>query len=179
MKKRSEADSKYTWKLEDMVAEDSQWEQMFKEASGEISEYASYKGRLAESADTLYACLLFDDKLSQKIERLYVYARMRSDEDTTVQRYQDMFSRAQTLSYRAAENSSFLVPEILSMDRELLEQYMAADNGIGHFKRALEIILACSIPSIMWPWDISTGPRRWEGIPCAIAGLPLNIHSQR
>ena len=30
MKKRSEADSKYTWKLEDMVAEDSQWEQMFK-----------------------------------------------------------------------------------------------------------------------------------------------------
>ena len=142
MKKRSEADSKYTWKLEDMVAEDSQWEQMFKEASGEISEYASYKGRLAGSADALYACLLFDDKLSQKIERLYVYARMRSDEDTTVQRYQDMFSRAQTLSYRAAENSSFLVPEILSMDRELLEQYMAADNGIGHFKRALEIILA-------------------------------------
>ena len=142
MKKRSDADSKYTWKLEDMVAEDSQWEQMFKEASGEISEYASYKGRLAGSADTLYACLLFDDKLSQKIERLYVYARMRSDEDTTVQRYQDMFSRAQTLSYRAAENSSFLVPEILSMDRELLEQYMAADNGIGHFKRALEIILA-------------------------------------
>ena len=142
MKKRSEADSKYTWKLEDMVAEDSQWEQMFKEASGEISEYASYKGRLAGSADTLYACLLFDDKLSQKIERLYVYARMRSDEDTTVQRYQDMFSRAQTLSYRAAESSSFLVPEILSMDRELLEQYMSADNGIGHFKRALEIILA-------------------------------------
>ena len=142
MKKRSEADSKYTWKLEDMVAEDSQWEQMFKEASGEISEYASYKGRLAGSADTLYACLLFDDKLSQKIERLYVYARMRSDEDTTVQRYQDMFSRAQTLSYRAAENSSFLVPEILSMDRELLDRYMETDNGSSHFKRALEIILA-------------------------------------
>ena len=142
MKKRSEADVKDTWKLEDMVAEDGLWEQMFKEASGEINEYASYKGRLADSADTLYACLSFDDRLSQKIERLYVYARMRSDEDTTVQRYQDMFSRVQTLSYRAAENSSFLVPEILSMDRELLEQYMAADNGIGHFKRALEIILA-------------------------------------
>ena len=44
MKKRSEADSKYTWKLEDMVAEDSQWEQMFKEASGEINEYASSRG---------------------------------------------------------------------------------------------------------------------------------------
>ena len=142
MNKRSEADVKDTWKLEDMVAEDSLWEQMFEEASGKIKEYASYKGRLAESADTLYGCLSFDDRLSQDIERLYVYARMRSDEDTTVQKYQDMFSRAQTLSYRAAENSSFLVPEILAMDRELLESYMAADNGIIHFKRALEMILA-------------------------------------
>ena len=142
MNKRSEADVKDTWKLEDMVAEDSLWEQMFEEASGKIKEYASYKGRLAESADTLYGCLSFDDRLSQDIERLYVYARMRSDEDTTVQKYQDMFSRAQTLSYRAAENSSFLVPEILAMDREVLESYMAADNGIIHFKRALEMILA-------------------------------------
>lgn len=35
MNKRSEADVKDTWKLEDMVAEDSLWEQMFEEASGE------------------------------------------------------------------------------------------------------------------------------------------------
>ena len=55
MKKRSEADVKDTWKLEDMVAEDGLWEQMFKEASGEINEYASYKGKLADCADTLYA----------------------------------------------------------------------------------------------------------------------------
>ena len=37
MKKRSEADVKDTWKLEDMVAEDGLWEQMFKEASGETN----------------------------------------------------------------------------------------------------------------------------------------------
>ena len=36
MNKRSEADVKDTWKLEDMVAEDSLWEQMFEEASGKI-----------------------------------------------------------------------------------------------------------------------------------------------
>ena len=48
MNKRSEADVKDTWKLEDMVAEDSLWEQMFEEASGKIKEYASYKGRLAD-----------------------------------------------------------------------------------------------------------------------------------
>ena len=45
-KKRYEIPMEDTWKLEDMVAEDGLWEQMFKAASGEINEYASYKGRL-------------------------------------------------------------------------------------------------------------------------------------
>lgn len=142
MNKRSEVQEEFTWRLEDMVENDGLWERLFEEASQEIKDYGLYKGKLAESADTLYHCLAFDDSLSQKIERLYVYGRMRSDEDTAAEQYQDMFSRARTLSYRAAENSSFLVPEILSMDRELLERYMAAANGISRFKRALEIILA-------------------------------------
>lgn len=142
MNKRNEVEVKDTWKLEDMVADDGLWEQMFKEASGETGKYAAYKGKLSESADTLYSCLVFDEELSQKIQRLYVYARMRSDEDTTAQKYQDMFSRAQSLSYKAAECSSFLVPEILSMDQDALDRFMESGNGISHFKRALKMILA-------------------------------------
>ena len=141
MKKRSEVEIKDTWKLEDMVASDSQWEQLFEEASSRVKQYADYKGRLDESADTLYACLKFDDEISRETELLYVYSRMRSDQDTADQKYQDMFSRAQSLSYRASEHSSYIVPEILAMPKETLDAYMKADNGIIHFKRALEMVL--------------------------------------
>ena len=141
MKKRSEVEIKDTWKLEDMVASDSQWEQLFEEASSRVKQYADYKGRLDESADTLYACLKFDDEISRATELLYVYSRMRSDQDTADQKYQDMFSRAQSLSYRASEHSSYIVPEILAMPKETLDAYMKADNGISHFKRALEMVL--------------------------------------
>lgn len=141
MKKRSEVEIKDTWKLEDMVASDSQWEQLFEEASSRVKQYADYKGRLDESADTLYACLKFDDEISRETELLYVYSRMRSDQDTADQKYQDMFSRAQSLSYRASEHSSYIVPEILAMPKETLDAYMKADNGISHFKRALEMVL--------------------------------------
>ncbi len=141
MKKRSEVEIKDTWKLEDMVASDSQWEQLFEEASSKVKQYADYRGRLDESADTLYACLKFDDEISRETELLYVYSRMRSDQDTADQRYQDMFSRAQSLSYKASEYSSYIVPEILSIPEEKLDAYMKADNGISHFKRALEMVL--------------------------------------
>ena len=141
MKKRSEVDVKDTWKLEDMVPGDSQWEKLFEEASLEVKQYADFRGKLAESPDSLYQCLKFDDEMSRKIELLYVYARMRSDQDTAQQGYQDMFARAQSLSYKASEYSSFIVPEILSIPEETLDDFMKADNGISHFKRALEMIL--------------------------------------
>ena len=141
MKKRSEVDSKDTWELEDMVPGDGRWEELFEEASRKVRQYADYKGKLSESAGKLYGCLKFDDEMSKEIELLYVYARMSSDQDTADQKYQDMFARAQSLSYKASEYSSFIVPEILSMPKETLDTYMKSGNGISHFKRALEMVL--------------------------------------
>ena len=67
----------------------------------------------------------------RKLERLYVYARMRSDEDTAGQQAQDMFSRAQNLSFRAGELSSYMVPEILSIPDEQLEAFQREKRSLG------------------------------------------------
>ena len=142
MKKRWEIEEKDTWRLEDMVESDARWEELFAQAKEEIGGYERFQGRLGESADTLYECLAFDDALSQKLELLYVYARMRSDQDTAQETYQDMFSRAQTLSFKAGEASAFVVPEILAIPEDTLAGYRQSDNGIRHFDRVFEQILA-------------------------------------
>ena len=141
MKKRSEADISYTWKLEDMMPDNQTWEALFEKTAAQVKRYGDFKDTLAESAERLYRCLKFDDEISLDIERLYVYARMRSDEDTAEQSYQDMFGRAQSLSFEAAERSSFIVPEILEMDPSLLASYMESENGIGLYRRLMERIL--------------------------------------
>ncbi len=141
MRKRSEAAVKDTWRLEDMLPDDSAWETLWKETSQRLEEYRRYRGRLGESADLLYQCLCLERELSQRVELLFVYARMRSDEDTANQRYQDMTARAQSLSFRAEEEASFLTPEILAMPPELLAGYRQADNGIRQFDRALDMLL--------------------------------------
>lgn len=141
MKKRSEADMNHTWKLEDMMPDNQTWEALFEKTAARVKQYGEFRGTLAGSADALYRCLKFDDEISLDIERLYVYARMRSDEDTAEQTYQDMFGRAQSLSFEAAERSSFIVPEILEMDPALLASYMESENGIGLYRRLMERIL--------------------------------------
>lgn len=140
MKKRSEVDVKDTWKLEDITPDKDRWEELFSQASREIKKYREFRGTLAASADALYQCLRFDDEMSEKTELLHVYARMRMDQDTADQTYQDMFARAQSLSFEASEHSSFLVPELLSIPEKTLEGYMESGNGISHYKRTLEMV---------------------------------------
>lgn len=142
MMKREEIAVNDTWKLEDILVSDEAWEALYTKEKEEIGQYVQFKGRLGESADTLYACLKFDDDCSWKVEILYVYARMRMDQDTTNQRYQEMFARAQSLSCQAAQNASFVLPEILAVPEEKLKVFLSADNGIKHYLRAMEQILA-------------------------------------
>lgn len=142
MLKREEIAVKDTWKLEDILAGDEAWEALYAEEKEEIGQYAQFKGRLGESADTLYACLKFDDDCSWRVEILYVYARMRMDQDTTNQKYQEMFARAQSLSCQATQQAAFVLPEILAIPEETLKVFLSADNGIKHYARVMEQILA-------------------------------------
>lgn len=139
-KNRSDIPEEATWRLEDMVESDKAWEELYSRAREELQGYSSFRGHLEESADRVYECLKFDDHCSRMVETLYVYARMRSDQDTRDQKYQEMFGRAQSLSYQASELSSYIVPELLAMPEERLLQFMDADNGIAHYKRAMEQI---------------------------------------
>ena len=131
IKKRDEIPAEATWKLEDMVENREAWEKLYEEAVRETDRYQEFKGTLGRSADRLFEGLSFDDSISQKIERLYVYARMRSDEDTAGQQAQDMFSRAQNLSFRAGELSSYMVPETLSIRMNSWKRFRGRKRSLG------------------------------------------------
>lgn len=141
MKKRSDIPVEFTWNMEDMFPSDEAWKELYRETEKRLPDYQNYKGKLADSAESLYQCLLFDDECSLAIERLFVYARQKSDEDTGKQIYQELTGKAQLLANRAAELSSFLIPEILSMDETLLSGYLKSDCGIAHYRKVIERVL--------------------------------------
>lgn len=141
MKKRSDIPEAYTWNMEDMFPSDEAWKELYRETEKRLPDYQTYKGKLADSAETLYQCLCFDDECSLAIERLFVYARQKSDEDTGNQVYQELTGKAQLLANRAAELSSFIIPEILSMDEALLAGYMESDCGIAHYRKVIGRVL--------------------------------------
>ena len=123
---RQEIDSKLKWKLEDMYKTDEAWERDFAKISKAYPGLAEYRGRLAESAETLYAFYQLTDTIFQTIEKLYVYARMRKDEDNAVSKYQEMASRTEVLMMQIQAGMAFVEPELLKAGQAKLNAYMDA-----------------------------------------------------
>ncbi|RNF38479.1 oligoendopeptidase F [Planococcus salinus] len=135
---RDQVPEELTWKLEDIYETDQAWEQEFT-AVAELSEKAaSYQGTLQKNAEALYEVLVYKDELSQRLRKLYTYAHMRYDQDTTNSTYQGMDSRIKSLAAKISAGLSFLVPEILELDEAVLNSYIEEHEGLHLYRHAME-----------------------------------------
>ena len=138
--KRSEVDKQYTWATEDLFATDELWEKALEDAKKYIPMAETYKGRLGESADTLYGFLKARDEANLKIGRLANYAMRKSDEDTANSFYNAM--RGKLMSYLVANESAyaFVTPEIIAIDDTKLDGFMQQKPELKEYERLLSRI---------------------------------------
>ncbi|SDH71864.1 oligopeptidase F. Metallo peptidase. MEROPS family M03B [Alteribacillus persepolensis] len=138
--KRDEISKEYTWNLEDIFATDEKWEQEFKQIQELVPELTAYKGTLADSADTLYQALKKQDEIGERFGRLFSYAHMRYDQDTSNSFYQGLEDRASGLAAKLGQAMAFLVPEILSIPEDKLEQFLNEHEDLKQYRHALREI---------------------------------------
>ncbi|MBY9082495.1 oligoendopeptidase F [Paenibacillus sp. HN-1] len=129
--KRSEVPAENRWKLEDMFANQQEWDRTYDETKKLIEEASKFQGKLTDAA-ALKECFELDDDLSLKTERLYVYAHMRQDEDTADPVYQALSQKAKKLSVDAGEALSYVTPEILALPNEKLDEFIA-DQALSDY----------------------------------------------
>ncbi len=137
---RDEVATENTWRLEDIFAVDEQWEKEFNEVKGLIPSVQDYQGKLGESAEQLYSALQLQDKLLERLGRLYTYAHMRYDQDTTNSFYQGLDDRIKNLYSQAASALAFIVPEILAVDEEKIKGFLNEKEELKLYEHALEEI---------------------------------------
>ncbi|QTL50227.1 MULTISPECIES: oligoendopeptidase F [Priestia] len=137
---RSEIKVEDTWKLEDIFASDDAWEKEFEEVKALIPQMEKFKGKLGESAQTLYDALQEQDELTMRVSKLYTYAHMRYDQDTTNSFYQGLNDRIKTLYTQIASALSYVTPEILSIEESKIKQYMTEHKELKLYAHALDEI---------------------------------------
>lgn len=137
---RNEIDPKDTWRLEDIFPTDEAWEKEFNQIKEALPKIGEYKGKLGESADVLYDALTYQDSVMERLGKLYTYAHMRYDQDTTNSFYQGLNDRATTLYTQASSISSYIVPEILAIEEEKLKSFLNEKKELKLYEHSLNEI---------------------------------------
>ncbi|NMD71515.1 oligoendopeptidase F [Bacillus sp. DNRA2] len=134
---RSEIAMEDTWRLEDIFATDEAWNQEFEEVKQLIPGVREFAGKLHESADTLYKTLSLQDQLLERISKLYTYAHMRYDQDTTNSYYQGLDDRIKALYSQVGSALAYIVPEILSIEEAKVASFLTEKPELKLYEHAL------------------------------------------
>jgi oligoendopeptidase F len=137
---RDSIEDKYKWKLEDVYSDEKLWEKDFKSVEAKFSEVESYRGKI-NSPQNLLTVLNLRDEIGKTVDRLFTYARMRRDEDNTVSKYQILADKALHLAVESESRLSFVEPEILSLSKEELLDFLSRDEKLELYRHYINDLL--------------------------------------
>lgn len=141
LKTRDQIDPKYKWNIEDMFPEEKKINADIEEVLAQTKEYGHFAGHLTESAATLLKALKERDAIWMKLERVFVYARMRRDEDNRKTDYQAMTDKCQTVMAQVSAAMSFFTPELLDASEETILSYIDQEPGLKEYEFVIRDIL--------------------------------------
>ncbi|MBE3559912.1 MAG: oligoendopeptidase F [Ktedonobacteraceae bacterium] len=136
--KRTEIPAEYTWELESIFPDNQEWEREFQELQSRLPELAALQGTLSQSGQALLTVLQKRDEVAERLERLYAYASLHKDEDTTNSTYQGMADRAMQLYVHLSTALSYIEPEILALPQETLDAFVNETPGLALYKHQLD-----------------------------------------
>ncbi|MGG4494621.1 oligoendopeptidase F [Brevibacillus reuszeri] len=139
--KRSDVPAEYKWRLEDIYPSDADWEKDVQKGKQLADQIAALKGTLGQSGKNLLQALTLQDELLKTLDQVYVYARMRRDEDNANSTYQGLTDRATGLSTQAYGAISYIQPEILAISNDELQKWIEEEAGLAHYRILLDEIM--------------------------------------
>ena len=115
-KKRSEIKEEDTWDLSVLYKNTEAFKEEYKKLKDDIKEIEKYKGKLLESADTLLNFLKLEDTLERRLYKLYYYAHLNFDVDTTNAKSLELTAEISQLITIYSTLTSFVDPELLKAE---------------------------------------------------------------
>lgn len=135
---RSHIDEKYQWDLSTVFATDDAWEADLASLDSDLENAKAYKGHLTALSNDLLAITESYLALSRRLEKLYVYASMKNDQDTTVAKYQEYQAKATAIYAKFSEIFAFYEPELMQLSKEAFEDFVAETPALSAYAHFFE-----------------------------------------
>src|SRR5699024_8093731 len=112
------------------------WHMDFEKCVALGNKFQEHKDVFSKSSQGLLQALKDRDELYRLASHLYVFTHMKLDEDTRHSESQELSDKGLKLIVQTNEKTSFLIPEILTIDDEKLEAFFKENEALeiyGHF----------------------------------------------
>ncbi|MBZ2174115.1 oligoendopeptidase F [Schnuerera sp. xch1] len=130
-----------TWDIESMYENEETWEKDLLDVLKQAEEFKKHKGNISQSSEKLLNTLEDMGELYRKVSNVYSYASMKLDEDTRVSSSQALADRGLGAYVKIQEKTSFMVPEILQIDKKTLDTYLKENEGLQLYEHYLKNLL--------------------------------------
>ena len=138
---RNEINEKDTWDLSTIFETDQKWEEELALLTEETKQAASLEGHLLDSAESLLNITERYLDLSRRLEKLYVYAHMKNDQDTRVAKYQEYYAKAMTLYSQLDQVFSFYEPEFMAITEDQYKKFLSEEPKLQPYKHFFDKLL--------------------------------------
>lgn len=137
---RAEVPAELKWDLSTIYPDDQAWETDFQTVSTTIAGLDALAGNLGQGPDALLDVIEQTLAAQRALEKLYVYASMKSNEDTADSFYQGMYSRAAKLATTYEAQTAFVQPELLALPAATLTQWQQDDARLAPYARLIDVL---------------------------------------
>ena len=133
------------WDLNPLYTDDKSWDEDFKRVTSSPQppfwpELHLFKGRLGDGVETVIEAFHVLYAIQRKLEKLFVYAHLRHDEEITEEGSKGRFAKIFSLYQQFGDERSWFEPELLALPEEQLKSYLK-DKRLGDYRFPLEVIV--------------------------------------
>ena len=139
-KNRNDIPEKYKWDLTKIYEDIASWNNDYSNVKKKLSTIESYKGRICSNDVTLLEFLTLNDEIERNIYRLYYYAHLNFDSETTNIKYQELKGKMDDLLVDYNIKTSFINSEMLNTDYNVIKKYIDNNSELETYKHNLEDI---------------------------------------
>ena len=137
-KTRSEIEEKYKWDLTPIYKDVDSWYADYDSVAKEIKKVVDFKGNIVKNAKNLFDYIEFSMNLERKLYKLYYYAHLNFDSDTTNDEYQKMNGKIENLLAEYNRLDSFANPEMMKIDYSQVKEFYKEEPRLQEYEFLLE-----------------------------------------
>lgn len=138
IKERREVPKEFQWNLERIFKTDEEFQKEIEAVRKQIDEFAKLEGHTTENAKTFYRSITAGNEIERRLNKLYTYASMKSDEDVANTENQAKKEQVVNLYNYASSKMYFQTPELLNTEKEVIESFYQEEPKLLEHKTNIE-----------------------------------------